>query len=123
MSKVFEEIANLKAQKLSSDMGPSFIATVLSATKTTREDGKERLKLELQDKDGATFSTTYNIPKALTGKGQMDVLIQQCGKLNLHLADMIGKTFEWRVIKLPGAMTGFDRHYPTKLIEQKKLKP
>jgi len=122
MSNVFNEIEDLKTTKLASDMGASFTATVLAASKHTREDGRVNLKLELQTPDGATFTTTYRIPKARTGKGQLDILLQHVEKLGLKLNEIVGKTFEWKQIDLPGSVKGNPRHYPVKIVGQKKLK-
>ena len=114
---VFEEIDKIPRQELASDMPSAFTATVLSARKTQGEYGFY-LALELQTEDGATFTTTYHIPKKRTGKGQMDLLIDSCNKLNLQLRDIVGRTFQWKRVKLSGAMKGNARHYPVKMVKK-----
>ena len=118
MSSVFDEIRGVKRQKLASDMAKTFTATVLAASKHKGEYGSS-LKLELQTEDGVTFSTTYRIPKALTGKGQLDLLLLNLQDMKVPLEEITGKTFMWQLIELPGSVKGNPRHYPVKLVKAK----
>lgn len=114
---VFDEIKGLRAQKLASDMSDNFTATVISASKHQGEYGPS-LKLELQNEDGETFSITYRIPKVLTGKGQLDRLLDSLEKLGVPIEKIQGKTFEWQRMELQGAMKGNPRHYPVRLVKR-----
>lgn len=92
---------------------------MLAATRSIKQGdyaGAPLLKLELQLTSGETFSTTYRIPKAFTGKGQLDLFIQHLKALELGLTEIVGKTFVWKRKELPGAMKGNPRHYPIKLV-------
>lgn len=123
----WDEVENIPKQRLASDYGETFKATVLSMTKAEGRTGPQ-IKVELVEVGtNKTFTTVYKIPKALTGKGQLDLLLSQLNKLGLHLKEMQGKTFEWKKMSLKEldpktTMTGFDRHYPVKLLDQTKLK-
>jgi hypothetical protein len=121
---VFDKIRDVPQTVLSSDMPDTFIATVLAATqsvKTGAYAGAPILKIELLTDDGKTFSISYRIPKAFTGKGQLDMFINCMAKLKLDAKDCIGKKFEWKRIELEGSVQGNARFYPIKLVGQKKL--
>lgn len=121
---VFDKIKGVPQTILSSDMPDTFIGTVISATqseKTGAYAGAPILKVEVQTEDGKTFSIGYRIPKAFTGKGQLDMFINQMAKLKIEPKDIIGKKFEWRRLSLEGGVKGNDRFYPVRLVGQKKL--
>lgn len=121
---VFDTIKGVPQTILSSDMPDTFTATVLSASQTTKTGayaGAPLLKLELITDDKKTFSVTYRIPKAFTGKGQLDKFIDQMAKLKLAPTEIIGKRLIWQRMKLEGAVAGNDRFYPVKIIGQKGL--
>lgn len=118
---VFDEIDKIKEQKLASDLGGIFVATVLSIRKDADKEGRPRLKFELVDKEGITVCTTYRIPKARTGKGQLDKLEEHCEKLGIKLRDMEGMTFKWQEVELKGSVKGYPRHYPIKIVKQTKV--
>src|SRR3990170_2978215 len=121
---VFDNIKGVPQTTLLNDLPDTFTATVLSATQTVKTGayaGAPILKLELKTDDNKTFSVTYRIPKAFTGKGQLDMFINQMAKLKLEPKDIIGKKFEWQRMKLEGSVAGNDRFYPIKLVGQKNL--
>ena len=121
---VFDKIKDIQQTVLASDMPETFIGTVLSATqdvKTGAYAGAPILKLEIQTEDGKKFSIGYRIPKAFTGKGQLDMLIEQMAKLKVDLKEVVGKKFEWKRLKLSGGVQGNDRFYPVRVVGQKKL--
>jgi hypothetical protein len=121
---VFDKIKGVPQTVLSSDMPNRFIGTVLAATqseKTGAYAGAPLLKIEVKTEDGKTFSISYRIPKAFTGKGQLDKFIEQMAKLKLQPSEIEGKKFEWERMKLDGAVSGNDRFYPIRLVGQKKL--
>jgi hypothetical protein len=124
MASVFDQIKGVKQQVLLSDLPATVTATVMAASKTEKKGayaGAPLLKIELCTDDNTTFSITYRIPKALTGKGQLDTLLSQLTKLKVKPEEIIGKRFEWQRITLEGAVQGNDRFYPVKLLGQKKL--
>jgi hypothetical protein len=124
VTEVFNKIKDIPQTVLTSDLPNTFIATVLSATQTVKTGayaGAPLLKLELKTDDNNTFSISYRIPKAFTGKGQLDLFIVQMKKLKLEPSECVGKKFEWQRIELEGAVSGNARFYPIKLIGQKKL--
>lgn len=109
---------------LSSDLPDKIIATCLSATQSEKKGayaGAPTLKLELITDDKITFSISYRIPKALTGKGQLDLFIAQMAKLKLKPEEIVGKRAEWVRMELDGGVTGNPRFYPTKILGQKAL--
>ena len=116
---VFDEIKGITSRKLASDMPDKFIAKVTSASKHTSTYGNN-LKLELQTEDDVTFNITYRIPKALTGKGQLDQLLASLSKLEIPIETIQGKTFEWQRIDLSGTVKGNPRHYPIRLVAKGK---
>ena len=118
---VFDEILSIPTQQLVSDMQDKFIATVKSASQIQGTYGKS-LKLELLTKDNRWSNVMYRIPKAWTGKGQLDKLIASLNKLDLPLEEIVGKTFEWQRIELSGTMKGHPRHYPIRLVNKGKSK-
>jgi hypothetical protein len=121
-----EEIGKIPTQKLASDMPDEFTATVLKMTRDVKKGtyaGAPILKLDLQLENGEVFSTSYRIPKAWTGKGQLDRLLEHLKKLNLDLKEIVGKTFNWKREALEGNVQGNQRHYPISIKGQKKLKP
>ena len=113
---VFTEIKNLKTGKLASEMPDSFTAKVVSGSKHQNEYGSS-LRLALQTKDGEQFSVSYRIPKALTGKGQMDRLLNSLERLGISIEEIEGKTFVWKRMQLTGSMKGNPRHYPIQFVE------
>jgi len=116
---VFDDIKGITSRKLASDMPNKFIAKVTSASKHTGTYGKN-LKLELRTEDDITFNITYRIPKALTGKGQLDQLLASLSKLEIPIETIQGKTFEWQRIDLAGTVKGNPRHYPIRLVTKEK---
>ena len=121
---VFDKIKDVKPTIMSSDLPEKVNAQVLAASQTEKKGsyaGTPMLKLELQTDDGVTFSVNYRIPKAFTGKGQLDMFLNQCAKLKIEPAEIVGKRFEWQRLELEGSVSGNPRFYPTKLLGQKKL--
>ena len=116
---VFDDIKGITSRKLASDMPNKFIAKVTSASKHTGTYGKN-LKLELRTEDDITFNITYRIPKALTGKGQLDQLLASLSKLEIPIETIQGKTFEWQRIDLSGTVKGNPRHYPIRFVTKGK---
>lgn len=114
---VFDEIKGIRTRKLASDMPETFTATVISVSKHKGEYGPS-LNLELQTEEGETVNITYRIPKALTGKGQLDRLLNSLEELGVPVEKIQGKTFEWQRMELPGAMKGNPRHYPVRLVKK-----
>lgn len=122
-TSVFDEIGNIPTQVLSSDLPETVTATVLAATKTVKKGafaGTPMLKLELLCTDGVTFSVNYRIPKARTGKSQLEMFEKQLKKLKLKPEQVIGQTFEWKKMDLEGSVQGNPRFYPVKLIPKKE---
>jgi hypothetical protein len=113
---VFDEINRLTKQKLASEMPKSIIATVISIGESQGAFGKN-LKLGLETQDGVSFFSTYRIPKALTGKGQLTQLLNSLKKIDIPLEKIQGKTFEWQRMELSGTMKGNPRHYPVRLVK------
>lgn len=117
---VFDELNKVKNQTLSSELPDKITATVIKASKTVKTgkyEGTPMLQLILRLKDGTETSTNYRIPKAWTGKGQMDILINSLKKLKIDIKDIEGKTFEWERMELEGSVKGNARHYPVKVIK------
>jgi hypothetical protein len=122
-SKVFDEIDKVPTQTLASDLPETITATVLAATRSEKKGqfaGAPLLKLELQTDDGKTFSTQYRIPKSWTGKGQMDQLLKCLENIGVDLHAIIGKTFVWKRMELPGSVKGNERFYPIKVVKTPK---
>ena len=116
---VFDEILSIPTQQLISDMQDKFIATVKSVSQIQGNYGKS-LKLELLTKDNRWINVMYRIPKAWTGKGQLDKLMASLNKLDLPLEEIEDKTFEWQRMELAGTMKGNPRHYPIRLVTEGK---
>ena len=116
---VFDDIRSIPTQQLISDMQDTFIATAKSVSQIQGTYGKS-LKLELLTKDNRSINVMYRIPKAWTGKGQLDQLIASLNKLNLPLDEIVNKTFEWQRMELAGTMKGNPRHYPIRLATEAK---
>jgi flagellar capping protein FliD len=114
--KVFAEIKELTKQKFASDMPDKITATVTSIDKHQDRFGNS-LKLGLQAKDGTSLNISYRIPKSLTGKGQLDQLLNSLNKIGVSIEEMQGKTFEWQRMELSGTMKGHPRHYPLRLVK------
>ena len=117
---VFDEIGKIGKVKLASDMGEKFIATVIKIERDVTKGtvaGAPVLKFTLQTEDGEKFTTTYRIPKAMTGKGQLDLLQESALKLGIEIKDMVGKKFVWQTKSLAGGVRGNDRHYPIRLVK------
>lgn len=120
-----DEIGKIKPQKLASDMPDTFTATVKTMTRDVKKGqfaGAPLLKLELELDNGETFTTSYRIPKAWTGKGQLDIFMEHIKGFKLELPQIVGKTFEWKREPLGGSIQGNPRHYPVKLISPKRTK-
>jgi len=122
---VFEEIDDIKPQRLSSELPDQIEATVVSITRDTKKSGtgagSPMLKFTL-DVDGETVTTSFRIPKALTGKGQYDKLkasFEEIGYKRISEA-IIGKKFLWERAALSGAVKGNARHYPIKELKTRK---
>lgn len=113
---VLDEIQELKTRKLASNLPDTFTATVVSTGKHQGRHG-ENLKLELKTDDGVYTVITYPIPKALTGKGLLDLLLQSLDQLGVPLTSILGKTFEWRRMALDSAM-GNPRHFPVRVLTE-----
>lgn len=112
----WDEIEKLPTTKMASDMGEEFTAKVIAMSKDVTKMGQPCLKLQLQNQRGEKFITAYRIPKARTGKGQMDKLLDNLHAMGLSLKDVEGKTFQWKIEKLSGSVTGYDRHYPVRVV-------
>lgn len=120
-----EEIGKIPQQKLASDMPDTFRATVTKISKDVKKGqyaGAPIIKLDLTLENGEAFTTSYRVPKAWTGKGQMDRLMESLKLMGLTLDAMVGKTFDWKREELSGSVKGNERHYPTKLVTAKKAK-
>lgn len=118
---IFDEIKGVRTRKLFIDMPESFTATVISVSKHQGMYGNS-LRLDLQDKKGITFDIYYRIPKAFTGNGQLDKLLDSLKELNVSIEKIQGKTFEWKRQELSGTMKGNPRHYPVRLARA-RLRP
>lgn len=121
-----EEIDKIPQQKLASDMPDTFNALVVKMTRDVKKGqyaGRPLLKLELALDNGETFTTSYSIPKAWTGKGQLDTLMRYLKGMGLDLAGIEGKTFAWKREELSGSVKGNPRHYPTRQLKPQKAKP
>jgi len=116
---VFDEILSIPKQQHISDMQDKFIATVKSVSQIQGQYGKS-LKLDLLTIDNRSLNVMYRIPKAWTGKGQLDQLMASLKQLNLPLEEIENKTFEWQRIELAGTMKGNPRHYPIRLVTKGK---
>jgi hypothetical protein len=97
-------------------MPSNFVATVISVSKNPSDYGSN-LKLELLDERNGTFSVSYRIPKALSGKGQLDKLLNSLENLGVNLENIVGKKFEWQRMELEGSIKGNPRHYPVRLVK------
>lgn len=120
---VFDEIAGIQQQLLSSDLPDTITATVTEAKKTIKQGqygGQPQLRLTLQLNTGETITTMYRIPKKWTGKGQMDTLLDQLSKLKTKLNQIEGMTFKWKRMNLTGAVKGNPRHYPVEIVKKVK---
>jgi len=117
---VFDDIGKIETQLLSSELPSEIVATVTSAFEDVKKGQYPGpvLKLILRLEDGTDTITVYNIPKAWTGKGQMDTLKASMEKLGLGLKDLVGKKFRWERQELTGPMKGNPRHYPVEVIEE-----
>jgi hypothetical protein len=117
---VFDEISKIGKVKLASDMGEKFVATVNKIERDVTKgqiQGQPVLKFTLETESGEKFTTTYRIPKAMTGKGQLDMLQEHALKLGVEIKDMVGKKFVWQAKPLAGGVQGNARHYPVKLVK------
>jgi hypothetical protein len=118
-----DKINSIPQQKLASDMPDTFSATVINMVQDVKKGqfaGAPLLKLELELDNGEKFTTSYRIPKAWTGKGQMDKLMSNLKSMNIEIKDLIGKTFAWKREGLGGSVKGNERHYPIKLLKPQK---
>ena len=115
-----KELESIPKQTLASDLPDKITAKCLSiakALKTGTYAGAPILKAELLLEDGTKFSTTYRIPKARTGKSQLEKLESELEKMHLRISDMPGKTFVWQRMQLESSVKGNDRHYPIKVVK------
>ncbi len=118
---VFDEMDTIETRQLSSDLPDEVVGTVTSAFRDVKKGqfgGDPIFKLIVKLEDGSETIMSYNIPKAWTGKGQMDVLKASMEALDLTLRDLPGGTFRWARKELPGAMKGNPRHYPVEVIKE-----
>jgi hypothetical protein len=122
---VYDELDNIKPSKLSSELPDEIEATITAITRDTKKQGigvgTPMLKFNL-DVNGELVTTSFRIPKALTGKGQYDELKAAFDKLGYKKLSsaLVGKTFIWHRKELSGAVKGNARHYPTKEVKAKK---
>jgi len=107
-------------------MPDMFIATVTEMERDVKRGqfaGAPLLKLSLALESGETFTTSYRIPKAWTGKGQMDIFMEHLKNLGVKLSEIEGKQFQWKREPLIGSIQGNPRHYPIRLVKTGKMKP
>lgn len=119
---VLDEIDKIPETKLSSDMPDTITAILGSVRKGVKQGeygGAPLLKCELILDDNSTYTVSYRIPKALTGKGQLDKLMATLDALGLTLKTAIGLKFKWQKQKLDGSIQGYERYYPVKQIKEK----
>lgn len=123
---IWEEIKGIRKMLLGSELPDDITATITDAViaESEKKYGTQRaLKLTLKLTqmgdvfEGREVVTTYRIPKAYTGKGHMDKLIEHAKKLELELEELVGKTFKWKRKELTGSMKGNPRHYPVEVVE------
>jgi hypothetical protein len=119
-----EEIGKIPQQKLASDMPDAFRATVLRIYKDVKKGqyaGAPIVRFDLKLDNGEAFTTSYRQPKAWTGKGQLDKLMEHLKTLGLTLDVVVDKTFDWKREELSGSVKGNPRHYPIRLVGPKKV--
>ena len=119
---VFEEIKGIRKMLLTSELPDEITAKIIDAVKVEKQKQygtQYNLQLTLQlTKMGDVFesrevTTSYRIPKAKTGKGQLDMLIAHFKTLKVDMDKaLIGQTFKWKRKELEGSMKGKPRHYP-----------
>lgn len=118
---VWEEIEGIAQQKLASELGNEFVGTVAQVVRDVKKGefaGSPILKFTILTEEEEEVITSYRIPKAWTGRGQMDLLKSQCEKLEISIKDMLGKKFRWERMNLEGGMQGNARHYPVEILAQ-----
>ena len=90
-----------------------FDATVVSITEGKTAKDKPKLTVNVRLADNSQVGLGYNVPKALTGKGQFDKLIVHLTALGIKDTDQLkDRTFHWKRENLEGSMQGNPRHYP-----------
>lgn len=113
-----ELISGIPEQIGFDDVPNEFAGTVTKIEKTEKKNeyaGTPQLSVTIQIEGIGAFVTTYRIPKAMTGRGQLDKLLENLKALKINsVSQMQGKTFKW--VKTAIEM-GNPRHYPTILIE------
>lgn len=98
-----------------------FDANVVNITEGKTAKDKPKLTVNVRLTDGSQVGLGYNVPKALTGKGQFDKLIVHLKALKINdTEELKGRTFHWVRESLEGSMQGNPRHYPVKEIVTKK---
>ena len=113
-------ISGIPTQLDFAEIPDSFSGTVIKIEKTAKKNGEYKgqpqLTITIQIENLETpFVTTYRIPKAMTGRGQMDKLLKALKTLKIpKISEMQGKKFKW--VKAEIEM-GNPRHYPTELID------
>lgn len=118
---VYDEIGGIKVVKLASDFPDEITATITAIGKDSKKQGigagSPVLKIML-DVNGEELTTIFRIPKAWTGKGQLDRLVEAFKKLGYPKigGELLGKTFLWKRQELEGSVKGNARHYPIKEI-------
>jgi hypothetical protein len=104
--------------QLSADMAPDdFIGKVVSVEdEKVNTKGQPVINVTTQfvggKLDGENFIVSYKRSKALTGKGQLDLLFDTMAKLDMNDTQQLkGNIFHWKRLKIAGGM-GNARHYP-----------
>ncbi len=122
---VFDELDNIKPTRLSSELPDEIEARIERITRDTKKQGAgagtPTLKFVL-DMNGEEITTSFRIPKSLTGRGQYDLLKAAFEKLGYKKVSevLIGKTFVWKRQALTGAVQGNPRHYPIREVKGKR---
>ena len=99
---------------------PEFIGTVTQETEGVTKQGGKKLSWAVTMSNGSKINLGWKVPKALTGKGQFDLLIKHLTELKIvDTKDAVGRTFRFKREALTGPMQGNPRHYPIEQIVKK----
>ena len=112
-------IKDIPTQPSFDDIPDSFEGKVTKLETTAKKQGtdagKKQISITIEIKDFGAFTTSYRIPKTMTGNGQLDELLNSLAMLDLSkVSDMLNKTFKWERKSIG---MGNPRHYPVLLVK------
>ena len=98
-----------------------FTGSVTEVKEGKSTSGNPKLVVSVNAEKLGNVTLGYKIPKALTGKGQFDKLIEHLKALKMNdTNDLVGRAFRFKKENLSGTMQGNPRHYPIEEVKTTK---